>query len=141
MVAAGYLGSLGVLKVNARYKPFILAYGLFLVLGVAFLLGLALLSESIAGLLVFLPYVSAFVCGALLGYAAQSRVSAQLILLGCCVAVGFGVLNSAHEALVGPVDFPGLSGSGFVILVSLPLVVVLCLAGGALRVALREKHA
>jgi hypothetical protein len=127
---------------NAIYRPFVLACALFLAVEVVFLFSLAFLSENIAGPIAFLPYISAFACGVLLGHLARTRVSAQLILLGCCIAIGFGVLNSAYEVLIGPVDFPGLSGSGFVILMSLPLVVVLCLAGGGLGVALRgEKHA
>jgi hypothetical protein len=129
--------------VNTNYKPLAFASAIFLVLAVVFLVSAAFLhaahlSASIGAALAFLPYLAALASGALLGYAARVRVLPQLILLGCFVALGFGLLNLAHDLLIGPVDFPGPSGSGLVVLMSLPFAVILCVAGGCAGVLLHR---
>jgi hypothetical protein len=111
--------------VNATYKPFLLSHALFLLLAVVFLLCLAFLhnanlSAYVGAAVSFLPYVAATLCAAYLGYAARTRVWLQLVALGCCVAVGFGLVNLAHEIFIGPVDFSGLTGSAFVVAMSSP---------------------
>jgi hypothetical protein len=133
--------------VNATYKPFLLSHALFLLLAVVFLLCLAFLhnanlSAYVGAAVSFLPCVAATLCAAYLGYAARTRVWLQLVALGCCVAVGFGLVNLAHEIFIGPVDFSGLTGSAFVVAMSFPVVLLLCFLGGGVGVGVRRaKHA
>ena len=132
---------------NAPYKPFLLSYALFLVLAVAFLVCLAFLrtanlSAYVGAAVSFLPYVAATLCAAFLGYAAHTRVWLQLVALGCCIAVGFGLVNLAHDIFIGPVDFSGFAGSAFVVAMSFPVVLLLCFLGGGVGIGLRRaKHA
>jgi len=74
--------ALGVLPVNANYKPLAFAAAIFLVLAVLFLVSVAFLhaahlSASMGAALAFLPYLAALASGALLGHAARVRVLAQ----------------------------------------------------------------
>ena len=132
---------------NATYKPFLVSSALFLLVAIVFLLGLAFvrsanLSPYVGAAVAFLPYVAATLCAAFLGYVARTRVWLQLVALACCVAAVLGLVNLAHEIFIGPVDFSGLAGSAFVIAMSFPMVLLLCLLGGSAGVRLRHaKHA
>ena len=127
---------------NATYKPFLLSCALFALLAGVDLLCLAFLrnadlSAYVVAAVAFLPYVAASLSAAFLGYAARTRVWLQLLVLGCCLAAGFGLENLAHEVFIGPTDFSGFSGSAFVVAMSFPVVLLLCFLGGSVGVGLR----
>jgi hypothetical protein len=112
-------------------KPITSGFILFAVLTVAYSFVVAL-ARTGPSVVIWTPYVAAFLGAGITGYYARSRLFVHLAILAVAMATWIGVLNLAFSGLELPTDFPGMRGSLMVAGLSLPFVILLSFAGGAI---------
>ena len=112
-------------------KPITSGFILFAVLTVAYSFVVAL-ARTAPSVVIWTPYVAAFLGAGITGYYAKSRLFVHLAILAVAMATWIGVLNLAFSGLELPTDFPGMRGSLMVAGLSLPFIILLAFAGGAI---------
>jgi len=119
-------------------KPIGMAFGLFLLVQVAYL---ALIAgfNTLPPVVIWLPYVAVILCAVITGYLATSHRFVQLAILGLLMAVIVGGSNYAWSVIGMPADLHGIFGALLIGGLSLPFILALSMAGGFLGGVLHDK--
>jgi len=76
----------------------------------------------------YLPYIAVTISGSLLARYTKNALKVNTVILTLLISLSFGMAN-----YFGPSDFPGLKATGWVIGISIPIVLFLVIAGQGLN--------